>query len=105
NFEVIARAPELFHTPLHVRIETLARRQGTLGAENDLCGFGGELATRIRGPSLHDHRPALDCAGDVEGPAHRQVFAAVVHHVHSIEIEMRAAPSAGTARVAGSPLR
>ena len=61
-----------------------------LRGEHRLRGLGGELPAGLRRAGLHDHRPALDRARDVERAAHREVFALVAEHVHLGGIEIDA---------------
>jgi hypothetical protein len=55
--------------------------------EYHLCRLGRNLAARLRRACLHDHRPALDWARDVERAAHGQKWPLVIEHVHPLGIE------------------
>ena len=81
DFQVIAVAAELFHAGLHVGVEALAVSQGALAGEDGLGGFRGDLPAGFRRAGLHDHRPALDRAGDVDRAADGEFRALVVQHV------------------------
>ena len=84
---MVARAAKLFHAALHVGIECPADGDVALRGEHRLGGFGRELAAGIGRAGLHDHRPALDRAGDIERAAHREIFALVIEHMHFRRIE------------------
>ena len=83
--------PSLRIAALHVGIEGAADFEVRLRGEHHLRRLGRKLAAGIGGAGLHDHRPALDRARDVERAAHRQIFALVVEHVHLGGIEVDAA--------------
>ena len=83
--------PSLLHAALHVGVERLAGLDVRQRGEHHFGGLGGELAAGVGGAGLHDHRPALHRARDVERAAHREVFALVVEHVHLVGVEEHAA--------------
>ncbi len=84
---MIARAAELFHAALDVGIEFLADGKIALRGEHRFRRLRRELAAGIGRAGLHDHRPALDRAGDIDRAAHREIFALVIEHVHFRRIE------------------
>ena len=88
---VLGIAAGLLHAALHVGAKRLAGLHVRQRGEHHLGGFGGELAPDVGGAGLHDHRPALHRARDVERAFHRQVFALVVEHMHLVGIEEDAA--------------
>ena len=83
-------AAELFHPALDVGIELLAVGEAAAAGEHGLRGFGRELPAVFGRAGLHDQRPALHGAGDVERPAHAQIFSLVIEHVHLRGIEIEA---------------
>jgi hypothetical protein len=87
DLEVVGVAPDLHHAAAHVLGEAAPVLDASRRAEDHLGGLGGELAPRLGGAGLHDHRPALDRPGDVEGSAHREVGPAMVEHVHPVGVE------------------
>ncbi|GJE72971.1 hypothetical protein CHKEEEPN_4532 [Methylorubrum podarium] len=78
------------HPALHVGVELLARLQRGGGTEHHLGGLRRDLAPGLGGAGLHDHRPSLDRARDVERPLHLQEFAPVVQGVELLRIEEEA---------------
>ena len=88
---VLGIAAGLLHAALHVGAERLAGLHVRQRGEHHLGGLGGELAAGVGGAGLHDHRPALHRARDVERAAHREIFSLVVEHVHLVGIEEHAA--------------
>lgn len=82
DLEVLGVAAGFFHAALDVGIELLAVGEAAAAGEHGLRGLGRELPAVFRCAGLHDHRPALHRAGDVEGAAHLQIFAVVVERVH-----------------------
>ncbi len=91
DLHMVARPAGLFHAAFHVGIEFAPGGDVARRREHRLRGFGGELAAGIGGAGLHDHRPALDRPGDVERPAHREIFALVVEHMQLVGIEIKPA--------------
>src|SRR5579864_451215 len=84
---MVACAPWLLHPALHVGIELLRVRKIAPALEYYLSRLGRDLAARLRRASLHDNRPALDWARDVERAAHGQKWPLVIEHVHPLGIE------------------
>ena len=70
-----ATAPDLLHATLDVGVEALAFRQVALPGEHGFRGLGRELPARLRCAGLHNHRPSLNWARDVERTTHGEVFA------------------------------
>ena len=83
--------PSFFRAALHVGIEALGIGQVAARGEHHFRCLGGELAPGVGGAGLDDHGPALHRPGDVERPAHGEVFPLVVQHVHLAGIEIDAA--------------
>ena len=54
------------------------------GGEHHLRRFRGDLLTGLRRAGLHDHRPALDRARDVQRAAHREILALVAQHMQPV---------------------
>ena len=52
------------------------------GGEDHLSHLGRELPARIRSPRLHDHRPALHRARNVQRPGDGKIFALVIKLMH-----------------------
>ena len=84
-------AAQLAHAAFDVGVEAAAVGDGAAAAEDDFRGLGRQLAPGLRRAGLHDHRPALHRAGDVERAAHRQMLALVVQHVQAVGVEEHAA--------------
>ena len=89
DLQVLAVASELVHAALDVGIELLSIRKAAAAGEHGFRGLGRELPAVIGRAGLHDHRPALHRARDVEGTAHREVFSLVIEHMHLVGIENR----------------
>ena len=72
-------------------VEFLALLERGLGGEDDLGQSRGHVASGARSAGLHQHRPALRRAGDVERTLHLEMLALVVQHVllGRIEIDAR----------------
>ena len=87
---MVAVAAELVHAALDVGIKLLSVGEAAAAGEHGLRGLRGKLPAVVGGAGLHDHRPALHRAGDVERPAHREIFSLVVEHVHLGRIEIEA---------------
>ena len=90
DLQVFGIAPDLFHAALDVGVELLPVGKRATAGEHGFRRFRRQLPAIVRGAGLHDHRPALHRAGDVERAAHGQVFALVVEHVHFVGIEIQA---------------
>ena len=90
TFRCSGGAAERLHPRLHVGVEALPVGERAAGGEDHLRGLGRELPARVGRARLHDHRPALDRPRDIERPAHLQVLALVVEHVHAVRIEKHA---------------
>jgi hypothetical protein len=74
-------APHHRHARVQVGIQLAPLLQRARRAEHRLGGFRGQLPARIGNPSLHDDRPALHRARDVQRPTHAEVRPAVLQHV------------------------
>ncbi len=90
NFQVLGVAADLFHPALDVGIEFLAVGEGAAAGEHGLRGFRRKLLAVLGRAGLHDQRPALDRAGDVERAAHAEILSLVIEHVHLGGIEIQA---------------
>ena len=90
DLDMIGVAAGLLGAALDVGIERLRAGQGAAAGEHGLRGLGRELLAVVGGAGLHDHRPALRGARDVERAAHFQIFALVVEHAHFGGIEIQA---------------
>ena len=88
---MLGRAAGLRHAGFHVGIEFAPGGDVARRGKDRLGGFGRELAAGIGGAGLNDDRPALDRAGDIERPAHRQIRALVIEYVQLIGIEKETA--------------
>src|SRR5262249_25998626 len=82
DLDVLGIAADLLRAALDVRIELLSVGEAAATGEHGLCGLGGKLPAVVGCTGLHDHGPALHWTGDIEGPAHLQIFAVVVEHTH-----------------------
>ena len=89
NLQMLGVAADLFHPALDVGIEFLPVGKAAAAGEHGFRGFGRELPAVLGSAGLHDQRPALHRAGDVERAAHREIFSLVIEHMHlgGIEIE------------------
>jgi hypothetical protein len=79
------------HPGLDICIEAAGFLDCAAAAEHDFGGLGGKLAAGLGRTGLNDDRPALDRPRNVQRPAHRQMFALVVKHMHFLRIEEDAA--------------
>ena len=86
---MVAVAAELVHAALDVGVELLPVGQAAAAGEHGFRGFRRELPAVVGRAGLHDHRPALHRAGDVERAAHREIFSLVVEHMHFGGIEIQ----------------
>src|ERR1700730_10558649 len=84
---MVACAPQLFHPALHIGIEVLRVRKIAPALEYYFCRLSRDLAASLRRACLHDHRPTLDWARDVERATHGQKWHLVIEHVHPLGIE------------------
>ena len=91
NLQMLGVAADLLHAALDVGIELLPVGKAAAAGEHGFGCLGGKLLAVFGGAGLHDHGPALHRAGDVEGPAHLQIFAVMVERVHPGGIEEQAA--------------
>ena len=82
---------ELLHAALHVGVERLAGFDAAQRGEHGFGGLGRQLLAGLRRAGLHDHRPALNGARDVERAFDREEFALVVERMHLVGIEEHAA--------------
>ena len=89
DLQVVAIAAKLVHAALDVGIELLPVAEAAAAGEHGFRGFRGQLPAVVGGAGLHDHRPALHRAGDVERAAHREIFSLVIEHVHLGGIEIK----------------
>ncbi len=96
DLQVLGVAADLLHAALDVGIELLRVGEAAAAGEHGFRRFRGELPAVVGRAGLHDQRPALDGAGDVERPAHRQIFSLVVEHVHFRGIEIEPASTSRT---------
>src|SRR5262249_27497490 len=78
DLRMLGIVADLVHAALDVGVEFLAVGEAAAAGEDGFGGFGGELLAVFGGAGLHDDRPALHGAGDVEGAAHLEIFAVVV---------------------------
>jgi len=82
---------EFYHPVLHIRIESLPISESTGRCENSLRGLRRQLSAGFRCARLHDHRPTLDRATDVQRPPDREIFSLMIQHAHFLRIEIYAA--------------
>ena len=82
-------AADLLHAALDVRIELLAVRRGPPPVKTASAVSAASCPPSSGRAGLHDQRPALDRAGDVERPAHGQIFSLVIEHVHFRRVEIK----------------
>ena len=88
DFQMLGIAADFLHATLDVGIELLPVGEAAAAGEHGLRRLRRELPAVVRRAGLHDHRPALYRAGDVEGAAHFQIFALVIEHVHFRRVEI-----------------
>ena len=101
NLHVPARAAKLFHSALHVGIELSAGGEVALRREHGFRRLSRKLPAGLRRPGLHDHRPALDRARDIERSSHRKIFTLVIEHMHLRWVEENAVLDIADERVVG----
>ena len=89
DLEVLRIAADLAHAALDVGVELLPVGETAAAGEHRFRGLGRELPAVIGRAGLHDHRPALHGPGDVERPAHREIFSLVIEHMHLGGIEIK----------------
>ena len=87
DLHVIGIAPDALHPPLHIGVEALTVGQRALSGKHHLRSFGCELPAGLRCAGLHDERPALYRAGDVQRSAHGEELAAMVQGMEPVGIE------------------
>ena len=75
----------------HIGVKRLGIADHAPGGEDHLGGFGGDLPPGIRGPGLHDHRPALHRPRHIQRPAHRKLRPLMVQHMHPGRVPENAA--------------
>ena len=87
---MIGIAADLGRPALHVGIEGARVGDRAASGEHHFGGFGRKLAAGIGRTGLHDDGPTLHRAGDVQRPAHFQILALVIEHMHLVGIEIDA---------------
>ena len=90
DLQMLGIAADLFHAVLDVGVKLLSIGERAAAGEHGFSRLGRELPAVLGRAGLHDQRPALDGAGDVERPAHGEVFSLVIEHVHLRGIEIEA---------------
>ena len=94
-------AADLLHAALDVGIKLLRIGERAATGEHGFRRFRRELLAVLGRAGLHDQRPALDGAGNVERPAHGEIFALVIEHVHFRRVEKEPGFDVAHERVVG----
>jgi hypothetical protein len=74
--------------PRHdIAVKFLCPFEMVLRGKDQLRHPRSKVAAGIRCTGLHHNRPPLRRARNIQRPAHREVFAAVVQHMHFVRVE------------------
>ena len=85
--DLVLAAAEARDAVADVAVELLGLLERARRGEDQFGNPRGDIAAGARGAGLHQHRPALRRAGDVQRPAHLEVLPLVVQHMHLRGVE------------------